>query len=41
MLDKRVKHAGKQRARVVDDLILGVGALGDLRHVLLELTRHV
>ena len=41
VLDKRVEHAGEQRARVVDDLILSVGALGDLRHVLLELTRHV
>ena len=41
MLDQPVHHTGKKRPRVVDDLGLGVGALGDLVHVVLELARHL
>ena len=41
VLDQRIEHAGKQGAGVVDHVILGVLALGHVRHVLVELGRHL
>ena len=41
MLDQPVHHAGEKGARVGDHLGLGVGALGDLGHVVLELAGHL